>query len=72
MIVTRLEVELELQVPAYTTATRIWDPSRTVTYTTAQGDQHWEIASESTKPRKHKTVQNDRLQAGQILESGES
>ena len=32
------QVELELQVPAYTTATRIWDPSRTVTYTTAQGD----------------------------------
>ena len=29
MEVPRLGVELELQLPAYTTATATWDPSRT-------------------------------------------
>ena len=37
MEVPRPEVESELQLPAYTTATVKRDPSRTVTYTTAHG-----------------------------------
>ena len=38
MEVPRLEVELELQLPAYTTATATRDPSSSVTYTTAHGN----------------------------------
>ena len=37
MEVPRLEAEFELQLPAYTTATAMPDPSHTATYTTAFG-----------------------------------
>ena len=38
MEVPRLGVELELQLPGYTTATATWDPNYTVTCTTAHGN----------------------------------
>jgi len=45
MEVPRLEVKLELQLPAYTTATATWDRATSVTYTTAHGNagslSHW-------------------------------
>jgi len=45
MEVPRLEVQSELQLPAYTTATPTWDPTVSVTYTTTHGSAgsltHW-------------------------------
>ena len=45
MEVPRLGVKLELQLPAYTTATASWDPSSAATYTTAHSNSgsltHW-------------------------------
>ena len=38
MEVPRLGVQLELQLPAYTTATATWNLSTSVTYTTAHGN----------------------------------
>ena len=38
MEVPRLGVNLELQLPAYTTATAMWDPATYAAYTTAQGN----------------------------------
>ena len=37
MEIPRIGVELELQLPAYTTAIATWDLSRVCTYTTAHG-----------------------------------
>ena len=45
MEVTKLGVKLELQLPAYTTATATWIQAMSVAYTTAQGNArsltHW-------------------------------
>ena len=38
MEVPRLGIESELQLPAYTTATAMWDLSVSVTYTTAHSN----------------------------------